>query len=53
MNRYFVTGLAAMLVASTASADTLREALNSTYRTNPTLMAQREALKSNDAGVAR
>jgi outer membrane protein len=35
-----------------ASADTLREALNATYRTNPTLNAQRETLKSTDASVA-
>jgi len=35
-----------------AWADTLREALNSTYRTNPTLNAQRETLKSTDATVA-
>ena len=40
------------LMAGTASADTLREALASTYRTNPTLMAQREALRATDAGVA-
>jgi len=42
----------AALAAGTASADTLREALVSTYRTNPTLMAQRQALKATDAGVA-
>ena len=42
MNRFLITGLVASLVASTASADTLREALNATYRSNPTLMAQRE-----------
>ncbi len=40
------------LASGTASADTLREALNGTYRANPTLMAQREALKATDAGVA-
>jgi outer membrane protein len=47
--------LASLLVAfaaSTASADTLREALVSTYQANPTLTAQREALKSTDANVA-
>ncbi|HEU5481464.1 MAG TPA: TolC family outer membrane protein [Sphingomicrobium sp.] len=44
--------LIAALAAGTASADTLREALASTYRTNPTLMAQREVLKGADAGVA-
>jgi outer membrane protein len=41
-----------VLVAGTASADTLREALVSTYNANPTLTGQREALKSTDAGVA-
>ena len=47
--------IATLLVAfasSSASADTLREALVSTYRANPTLTAQREALKATDAGVA-
>ena len=40
------------LTATTASADTLREALSNAYRTNPSLTGQREALKVNDAGVA-
>ena len=47
--------LASLLITLTsgaASADTLREALGSTYRANPTLTAQREALKATDAGVA-
>ena len=47
--------LATLLVAlasGTALADTLRESLVSTYRANPTLTAQREALKATDAGVA-
>ena len=48
----FIGSLLAVLAAGTASADTLREALVSTYRTNPTLAAQREALKVTDAGVA-
>ena len=39
-------------MAGTASADTLREALVSTYQSNPTLMAQREALRATDASVA-
>ena len=47
-----IAALTAALVAGTASADTLREALASTYRTNPTLTGQREALKATDAGVA-
>jgi outer membrane protein len=41
-----------MLMAGTASADTLREALVSAYHTNPTLTGQREALKATDATVA-
>ncbi|MBA3666956.1 MAG: TolC family outer membrane protein [Sphingomonas sp.] len=53
MTRYFaIATLIAALAAGTASADTLREALASTYRANPTLTGQREALKSTDAGVA-
>ena len=44
--------LIAALAAGTASADTLREALVSAYQTNPTLMAQREALRATDATVA-
>ena len=44
--------LAAALLAGTASADTLREALNSAYQTNPTLMGERETLKGTDANVA-
>jgi outer membrane protein len=39
-------------MAGTASADTLREALVSAYKTNPTLTAQRETLKGTDATVA-
>ena len=47
-----VATLLAGLAAGTASADTLREALISTYRVNPTITAQREALRATDAGVA-
>lgn len=47
-----IGSLVAALAAGTASADTLREALVSTYATNPTLAAQREALKATDATVA-
>jgi outer membrane protein len=39
-------------MAGTASADTLRDALVSSYRANPTLTAQREALRATDANVA-
>jgi outer membrane protein len=44
--------LVAALMAGTASADTLREALVSSYNTNPTLTAQRESQKATDASVA-
>ena len=47
-----MTALLVVLASGTASADTLREALVSTYQANPTLTAQREALKATDAGVA-
>jgi outer membrane protein len=51
--RLFLTGsLIAALTAANASADTLREALLTTYEANPTLTAQREALKATDATVA-
>ncbi len=55
MSRYrkLLTGtILAAVAAGTASADTLREALVSTYETNPTLTAQRESLKATDATVA-
>ena len=50
--KLFTASLTAALMAGTAAADTLREALVSTYQTNPTLMAQRESLKATDATVA-
>ncbi|GAA4011050.1 TolC family outer membrane protein [Sphingomonas humi] len=46
------SALLALALASPAAADTLREALVSTYRFNPTLNGQREALRVNDASVA-
>jgi outer membrane protein len=53
MFRRLISGsLVAALMAGTASADTLREALVSAYQTNPTLTAQRETLKATDATVA-
>ena len=53
MVRKLVTGsLVAALLAGTASADTLRDALVSTYRSNPTITGQREALRATDANVA-
>jgi len=39
-------------MAGAASADTLRDALVSSYNSNPTLTAQRETLKATDATVA-
>jgi len=51
--RKLLTGsLIAALMAGTASADTLREALVSAYHNNPTLTGQREELKATDANVA-
>jgi outer membrane protein len=53
VKRHLLTGtLIAALAVSSASADTLREALNATYRGNPTLTGQREALKVTDSTVA-
>src|SRR6476659_2902702 len=53
MFRQFISGsIIAALMAGTAGADTLREALVSSYQTNPTLTSQREALKATDANVA-
>ena len=50
--RLISASLVAALMAGTASADTLREALISSYQTNPSLTAQRESLKATDATVA-
>jgi outer membrane protein len=51
--RKLLTGsLIAALMASTASADSLRDALVSAYQTNPTLTAQRQTLQATDATVA-
>jgi outer membrane protein len=51
--RKLLTGsLIAALMAGTAGADTLREALVSAYQTNPTLTAQRQTLEVTDAEVA-
>jgi outer membrane protein len=51
--RKLISGsLVAALMAGTASADTLREALVSAYNTNPTLTAERETLRATDATVA-
>jgi outer membrane protein len=49
----FLSGsLVAVLLASTAAADTLRDALVSSYQSNPTLTAQRQNLRATDATVA-
>jgi len=50
--KFISASLVAALMAGTASADTLRDALVAAYRTNPTLTAQRENLKATDATVA-
>jgi outer membrane protein len=51
--RKLISGsLVAALMAGTASADTLRNALVSAYQTNPTLTSQRETLRGTDATVA-
>ncbi|MDQ3077211.1 MAG: TolC family outer membrane protein [Pseudomonadota bacterium] len=53
MRRHILIGaLSLALLAGTASADTLRDALVSTYSTNPTITAQRQNLRSTDASVA-
>jgi outer membrane protein len=50
--KLLTASLIAALMAGTASADTLRDALVSAYRNNPTLTAQRESLRATDATVA-
>jgi len=50
--RLISASLIAALMAGTASADTLRQALVSAYQSNPTLTAQRENLRGTDAEVA-
>ncbi len=53
MTRSIATALALLALAAVpAAADTLREALLSTYNANPTITAQRQALRSTDANVA-
>ena len=52
LRKFISASLVAALMAGSASADTLREALVSSYQTNPTLTAQRETLKGTDATVA-
>src|SRR3954463_14674648 len=52
LRKFISASLGAALLAGTASADTLRDALVSAYNTNPTLPGQRETLKATDANVA-
>lgn len=52
VRHFFIASAAAALLSGTASADSLREALVSAYRTNPTLTGQRETLRGTDANVA-
>jgi outer membrane protein len=51
-SKFISATLIAGLMAGTASADTLREALVSAYQTNPTITAQRQNLQATDATVA-
>ncbi|QNM82595.1 TolC family outer membrane protein [Sphingomonas sabuli] len=48
----FIGTMAAALMAGPAWGATLRQALVAAYRTNPTLMAEREQLRATDANVA-
>lgn len=50
-----VSGLTAMavLIAAPAQAETLRDALNAAYTTNPTLRAERANLRANDENVSQ
>ncbi len=52
IRQLFIASAVASLLAGTASADNLRDALVSAYRTNPTLTGQRESLRGTDANVA-
>jgi outer membrane protein len=52
VGKLFTGSLVALLMAGTAGADTLREALVSAYQSNPTLTAQRETLRATDSTVA-
>src|SRR5947209_13636441 len=52
LRKFISASLVAALMAGTASADTLRDALVSAYHTNPTLTAQRQTLEATDATVA-
>src|SRR6476661_8326220 len=52
LRKFISASLVAALMAGTANADTLRDALVSAYNTNPTLTGQRETLKGTDATVA-
>jgi outer membrane protein len=45
-------GAAALIAGGAADAQTLRDALSETYKTNPTIMAQRAQLRSLDEAVA-
>ncbi|HEV2078698.1 MAG TPA: TolC family outer membrane protein [Allosphingosinicella sp.] len=49
---FAAAAVAALLVGEAALADDLRQALVQTYRTNPTITAQRAQLRTLDEGVA-
>ena len=52
MRKLSIASLTVALMTGTASADTLREALVSTYQTSPALHGERQALQATDANVA-
>jgi outer membrane protein len=52
LGKFLAGSLIAGLMAATAGADTLRDALVSSYQSNPTLTAQRQNLRATDATVA-
>jgi len=52
LKRFLLATAALATLAGPAVADTLRDALVATYKNNPTLNAQREALRATDATVA-
>src|SRR5438270_1033849 len=52
LRKFISASLVAALMAGTAAADTLRDALVSADHPNPTLPAQRQALEATDATVA-
>jgi outer membrane protein len=52
MNRFFILAAVSALSLSSASAETLQEALVAAYNSNPQLQAERAALRGSDEDVA-